>query len=224
MHLPESNFVFIPNGSDLAQITQPTPSTTRDKLLVSVGRLERYKGHHRILAALPKILEQEPDVRLWIVGTGPYEPALRRLSKKLGVAERVEIRAIPVADRQTMALELSKAALMVLLSEYETHPMAVMEALMAGCPALVADTSGLHELAEQGLVRAIPLESTEVEVAAAALQQMREPLVPPHVTLPTWDSCASDLLTLYLNLTKGWHGNTTKPTVLPPNKSRKERT
>ena len=203
LHLPEERFIFIPNGSDLAEVAQPTLATTRDRLIVSVGRLERYKGHHRILAALPKILEQEPDVHLWIAGTGPYEPALQRLAKKLGVADRVEIRAIPVVDRQTMASELAKAALMVLLSEYETHPMAVLEALMVGCPALVADTSGLHELAEQGLVRAIPLESTAEEVAAAALHQLREPLVPSHVTLPTWDSCASDLLTLYLNLTRG---------------------
>ena len=76
-------------------------------------------------------------------------------------------------------------------------------ALALGCPALVADTSGLHELAEEGLVRAIPLESTAEEVAAAVLHQLREPLVPPRMTLPTWDDCANDLLALYYSLTAG---------------------
>ena len=201
--LPEEKFIFIPNGSDLAEVAQPTPATSRDRLIVSVGRLERYKGHHRILAALPKILEQQPDVRLWIAGTGPYESTLRRMARRLGVADRVEIRAIPVEERRTMASELSRAALMVLLSEYETHPMALLEALAVGCPALVADTSGLHELAEQGLVRAVPLESTAEEVSAAVLCQLREPLVVPLMALPTWDDCARDLLSLYYSLKRG---------------------
>ena len=44
-----------------------------------------------------------------------------------------------------MAEELSQAALVVLLSEYETHPIAVLEAVALGRPALVAATSGLSE-------------------------------------------------------------------------------
>lgn len=203
LHLSGERFVFIPNGSDLAEVVQLAPVITKGKLIASVGRLERYKGHHRILAALPKILERQPDARLWIAGAGPYGPTLRRMARELGVADRVEIRAVPAQERQTMASELSRAALVTLLSEYETHPMAVLEALALGCPALVADTSGLHELAEQGLVRAIPLESTAEEVAAAVLHQLREPLVPPRMTLPTWDDCANDLLTLYYSLTAG---------------------
>lgn len=203
LHLSDERFVFIPNGSDLAEVVQHTLATTKGTLIASVGRLERYKGHHRILAALPKILEQQPDVRLWIVGAGPYEPALRRMARELGVADRVEIRAIPAEDRQTMVSELSRAALVTLLSEYETHPMAVLEALALGCPVLVADTSGLHELAEQGFVRAIPLESTAEEVAAAVFHQLREPLVPPRMMLPTWDDCANDLLAIYYSITRG---------------------
>jgi len=202
LHLSEERFVFIPNGSDLAAVVKPAPTTTKQTLIAAVGRLERYKGHQRILAAMPKILEQRPDVRLWIAGTGPYESTLRRMAKRLGVDDCVEIRAIPAEDRQAMASELSKAALMILLSEYETHPMAVLEALAVGCPALVADTSGLHELAEEGFVSAIPLKSTPDEVATAVLHQLCEPLVVPRLTLPTWDNCADDLLTLYRNMSR----------------------
>lgn len=200
LHLSKEHFVFIPNGSDLAEVAQHTPTTSNETLIASVGRLERYKGHQRILAALPKILEQQPDARLWIAGVGPYELALRQMARKLGVADHVDIRAIPARDRQTMATELSRAALLTLLSEYETHPIAVLEALSLGCPVLVADTSGLHELAEQGLARAIPLSSTPEEVASAVLQQLQEPLTVPHVTLPTWDDCANGLLALYRNI------------------------
>jgi glycosyltransferase involved in cell wall biosynthesis len=200
LHLSEEKFIFIPNGSDLVQAAQRDPVSCQETLIASVGRLERYKGHQRILAALPKILEQRPDVRLWIAGKGPYESTLQRMVRKLDIANHVQIRAIPPQERQTMAAELSKAALIVLLSEYETHPMAVLEALSLGCSALVADTSGLHELAEEGLARAIPLKSTPEEVADAVIQQLHEPLLTPALQLPTWDECADELVNLYRSL------------------------
>jgi glycosyltransferase involved in cell wall biosynthesis len=197
LHLPKERFVLIPNGADLGNVTDAAPITTDGPLILSVGRLERYKGHHRVLEALPTLLEQRPDVRLRIVGTGPYEADLRRQAQKLGVAHRVEIGGIPPSQRQAMASLLMSASLVTLLSEYETHPIAVMEALALGRPVLVADTSGLSELAERGLVRAIPLESTPRQIAAAIQGQLQQPLVPPMVEWPTWDGCAMALKELY---------------------------
>jgi glycosyltransferase involved in cell wall biosynthesis len=137
---------------------------------------------------------------LLILGSGPYEAELVQQAERLGVANRVEIRAIPSRDRAQMAELLSCASLVLLLSERESHPVAVIEALALGRPALVADTSGLHELAGRGWARAIPLESTSREVAGAILEQLRDPLLPPSIQLPTWDDCASALLDLYLGI------------------------
>jgi glycosyltransferase involved in cell wall biosynthesis len=136
-------------------------------------------------------------VRLRIVGAGPYEATLRRLAHKYGVADRVEIGAVAAGDRQGMASVLAGAALVILLSDYESQAMAVMEALALGRPVLVAGTSALRELAELGLVRATPLGGTVGQVAAAVLDQLQQPLVPPSVRLPTWEACAADLLALY---------------------------
>ena len=199
LRLPRQRFVVIPNGSDLPPAARPA-AVVNGTLIASVGRLERYKGHHRLIEALPKVLEQRPDAYVWIAGAGPYEPALRRLADRLGVADRVEIRAVPAEDRQAMASALSSAALVVLLSEYETHPIAVLEAMRLKRPVLVARTSGLTELAERGLARAIPIDSTTEQVALAVLDQLRRPLVPANVDLPSWDDCVSDLLTLYRSI------------------------
>jgi glycosyltransferase involved in cell wall biosynthesis len=199
--VPRDRFVVIPNGCDLPEPAPldhiSAPEDTGDTLILSIGRLERYKGHQRILAALPAILAQRPDVRLRIVGEGPYEPALRRLAQQLGVAGRVEIGAIPPQNRGSMRALLARAALVALLSEYETHPLAALEAISQQRPVLVADTSGLRELADRGLARAIPLQSTPRQVAAAALRQLEQPLAPGRIALPTWDECASALLALY---------------------------
>lgn len=203
LRLPEKQFALIPNGGDLPSVSDVEPVSVEKGLIVSIGRLEQYKGHQRVIAALPRILEQRPDARLWIAGSGPYEAKLWDLARQLGVAHRVDIHAIPASDRQTMARELSKAALVVLLSEFETHPVAILEALSLGRPALVADTSGLSELAQRGLVRAIPLKSTSTEVADAILEQLLHPQTPSKVNLPTWDDCAAGLLSLYSSVIAG---------------------
>ena len=198
--LPEDHFALIPNGADLSETIPPTLAAVDEGLIVSIGRLERYKGHHRVIQALPKVLEQQPEARLWIIGAGPYEPSLWKLAHRLNVAERAEIRALPITNRGGIASELSRAALVVLLSEYETQPMAVLEALALGRPVLVADNSGLRELAQRNLAQAIPLNSTPEQVAAAILGQLSQPQAPPGIDLPTWDACAADLLALYLEV------------------------
>lgn len=194
--IPTDRFALIPNGADLPQATEADPSTDPD-LIVSVGRLERYKGHHRVIAALPALLQERPSARLRIVGAGPYADALHALAHRLGVAERVTIGPIPPDDRQAMAALLGRAALVTLLSDYETHPIAALEALALGRPVLVAHSSGMAELAEQGLARSVPLDAKPAHIAAAMLEQLRQPLIPPPLALPTWDDCAAGLLALY---------------------------
>ena len=58
-----------------------------------------------------------------------------------------------------MADEIARSSLVVLMSEYETQPLAVLEAVALGRPVLVADTSGMTELAERGLAVAVPLDT-----------------------------------------------------------------
>jgi glycosyltransferase involved in cell wall biosynthesis len=201
--IPRQHFVTIPTGADLPKVAAGAPLGSAAPIIASVGRLERYKGHHRLIAALPLILRQQPDARVWIAGAGPYEDALRQLAQRLGVADRVDIHSVPATDRTAMATELSKVALIVLLSEYETQPAAVLEGLALGRPALVADTSGLSELARQGLARAIPLESSPDQVAAAVLAQLRDPLLPTgDLHLPTWEKCTADLIALYQEIVR----------------------
>jgi glycosyltransferase involved in cell wall biosynthesis len=203
LRIPRSHFVVIPTGADLPKVDAPAPLGGADPIIASVGRLERYKGHQRLIAALPGILRERPDARVWIAGSGPYEGPLRALAERLGVADRVEVRVVPSNDRAAMATELSKVALVVLLSEYETQPAAVLEGLALGRPALVADTSGLSELARRGLATAIPLESSPDEVAAAVLAQLRNPLLPPaDLELPTWERCTTDLIALYQDVAR----------------------
>lgn len=198
LRLPAEKFVVIPNGSSLPALSHPPSPVAGQTLIVSIGRLERYKGHQYLITALPSIRQWRADARLLIVGTGPYEQALRELAEHVGVTEYVEIRSIPASQRLAMAETLAQASLVALLSEYEAHPVAVMEALSLRRPVLVAETSGLKELADQGLVRALPARSSPEVIAQAVQQQIEEPVLPPaSFTLPDWENCAARLQEVY---------------------------
>jgi len=198
--LPPERFVLIPNGIDLTSSSPLISPCVDGTLIVSVGRLERYKGHQRVISALPHLITHQPDAHVRIVGAGPFEYELRQLAQRLGVAERVEIRSIPPTERQTMAHLISSASLVTLLSEYETHPIAALEALALRRPVLVADNSGMRELADRGWVRTVPDQSTPAQIASAMLAQIRDPLIPQQIDSFTWDDCAAALLSLYFEV------------------------
>lgn len=54
-----------------------------------VSRLVARKGQDMLIRALPTLSKTVPDVRLLIVGSGPYDDALRKLARESGVEERV---------------------------------------------------------------------------------------------------------------------------------------
>ncbi|HWP72545.1 MAG TPA: glycosyltransferase family 4 protein [Gemmatimonadaceae bacterium] len=54
-----------------------------------VSRLVARKGQDLLIRALPAVARAVPDVKLLIVGIGPYEAALRKLAVETGVADRV---------------------------------------------------------------------------------------------------------------------------------------
>ncbi len=194
--LPREKFALVPNGCDLPEPPART-APSGGPLIVSAGRLERYKGHQDAIAALPQLLRLVPDARLRIVGSGPYEDQLRALAVRLGVESRVEIRGIPPRDRSAMASTLASASLVVLFSEFETHPVAVLEALALGRPTLVADGTGLGEIAAQGLSRAVRLGSPPELTARAMSEELRSPTPSRAPDLPTWDDCADGLRRVY---------------------------
>jgi glycosyltransferase involved in cell wall biosynthesis len=165
-------------------------------LVLSVGRLERYKGHHRAVAAMPDLLRLRPGASLAIIGDGPEREALERQAASLGIGDRVSIRAVPGGDRDEMARVMAAAGLVVLLSGYEAHPVAVTEARALGRRVLVADTTGLSEVAAAGEATAIPIDASSAELAAAMDAAMSAP-PPLSADQPTWEDCATQLLELY---------------------------
>jgi glycosyltransferase involved in cell wall biosynthesis len=201
LHLPVNRFALIPNGIEIP----PTPVGAKggadpdagEPVLASIGRLERYKNHQGVIDSLPHLLKQRPGARLLIVGTGPYEATLRQRAADLGVADRVEFTSVPAEDREAMARLLQRVSIVVLLSEYETHPLVALEAAAARRRLLVADRAGLGEVARQGLAQPVSSNAPPADVARAILGELEKPPPAGHAHLTSWDECAAGLLELY---------------------------
>ncbi len=200
-----SRFAVLPNGGALPPV--PTPLSPVPGRIVSSGRLEKYKGHHRVIQALPLIRRVRPEAHLVVLGSGPYEPQLRALAEDLGVGQAVQWRSLPPGERGAMAQELAQASVMAAMSSYEAHPVAVMEAVTLGLPVVGCDVAGIGDLVEDGLVRGIAAEAGSAVMAEALLQVLDEVAArgqQPHqlvdVALPTWESSAEGLAQIYHNV------------------------
>jgi glycosyltransferase involved in cell wall biosynthesis len=197
-----SRFTVIPNGGALPPVAvdvRPVPGR-----IVSSGRLEKYKGHHKVIEALPLIRQSRPEAHLVILGSGPYEDELRSLADRLGVGDAVLWRSVPPADRAAMASELAAAVVMAAMSSYEAHPVAVMEAVTMGLPVVGFDIAGIGDLVEDGLVTGVSAQAGPEEIAAALGQVLKASQAqgfPAHqvadVRLPTWEGSADALATIY---------------------------
>lgn len=194
------HFVVINNGGALPAVppgVHPVPGT-----IVSSGRLEKYKGHHRAIEALPLVRQSIPGARLTILGGGPYEAELHALAARLGMTDAVTIRHLPPAERARMSEILAGSSLLVALSSYEAHPVGIMEALALGLPVLGCDVAGIGDLVEDGLVQGIDVDAAPAEVAAAMVDMLRrnegrEHAVPAGFELPTWEGATEALARVY---------------------------
>jgi glycosyltransferase involved in cell wall biosynthesis len=192
-----SRFRIVPNGGDLPR--GAAPAEVIPGRIVSAGRLERYKGHHRVIEALPTVRQSVPDATLQILGSGPYEGQLRSLVSTLGLDTCVTIESIAPDDREGMAGALGAAAVVAALSEYEAHPVAVMEALALGVPVVGLDTAGIGDLVQDGLVRGVPTDASPAAIAQILVASLRGRLVRGGAVLPSWDSAAASLADVYLD-------------------------
>jgi glycosyltransferase involved in cell wall biosynthesis len=97
-----------------------------------------------------------------------------------------------------MAEALAKSSVVVALSDYEAHPVAVMEALSVGRPVVGYDVAGIGELVADGWVRGVYPGAPATRVALDIVEAMSSPCLVDPAELPTWDSCADQLAQIYL--------------------------
>lgn len=164
----------IANGVDTV-FWHPAPQTCNggsDPVLVSVGRLEPVKGFDLLIAACAMLEQRGCPVRLVLIGEGSQADALADQARQLGIAGRVTFagRCAPTDIRA----HFHAADLFVLPSRSEGMPLALLEAMASGLPAVAAKVGGVARTAA-GSARLVPPENAaDLAAAIADLVQDRD--------------------------------------------------
>jgi len=115
--------------------------------LVTVCRLASVKRLDVFLDVVRRAAEKVPTVSAVIVGDGPQKAFLQKAAAAMGLADRVRF-----AGRQANVERwLAESRLFVLTSDSEGLSLALMEATMAGLPAVVSDVGDLGDLVRDGV-------------------------------------------------------------------------
>lgn len=149
--------VTIENGCDMQMLISQAdePWDEEDnvlkgkKLVVTAGRLSEQKGQWHLIRAFSKVIEEEKDAVLLILGAGPLKSYLEQLTKKLGVQGEVIFKGFV----QNPYKYVAKADVFVLPSLYEGYPNAMAEAACLGVPCMATDfRTGSREILAPDLV------------------------------------------------------------------------
>lgn len=149
-HIPAGKLTTIINGYDVVGIRccmQKRPEGARipkgKKMVVTVGRLDSQKGQWHLIRAFAKVVKQEPDVVLYIIGTGEYEHYLRKLIHMHNMEKHILL----IGFQSNPFWYNAQAEVFVLPSMYEGFPNALVEAMCCGIPCIATDFhSGAREI------------------------------------------------------------------------------
>lgn len=141
--VPGERISVLPNPVDAERIRNRAGATKnpyREGVvsLVSVGRLNRQKGFDLLLRAMSAACSEVARLSLTLVGDGPEAGALKTLSSRLGLQDRV----VFAGHQDNPYPFMAHADLFVSSSRYEGSPNAVLESLTCGTPVLAFDCPG----------------------------------------------------------------------------------
>ena len=148
------NIEIIPNGVDLEKFTQKDKCTIckmsdvqhKEPVILSVGRLEKVKGHKYLIEAFSILKKEVRNARLILVGDGSERGNLEGQAEKLGVIDSVQF--IGAIGHDDIPHYYHKADVFLMPSLSEGFGITVIEAMASGIPIVTTNVGSLAELVE----------------------------------------------------------------------------
>ena len=160
----------VPNGLSIDAIAHAPAmdvGTLQCPLIITVGRLISSKRPLELITALSNGLRLG-HYHLAIIGDGPLSNDVHQLVKDLGIASNVTITGFIPAE--AVWRWLRRAQGFIFLSDLEGQPNVVMEAMAAGCPAVVSDIPAHRVLLTEK--SALFVHSRDVNAVGTAIDQI----------------------------------------------------
>lgn len=174
--LVRARWRVVQNGADLDRVDRAVAArqATRNGTgftVLSVGRLEQVKDPIAALDAFSRSVGEDAGSRAVFVGAGELSATVSERAQELGLQDRVVLTGL--IPRDEVFVLCADADVFVSTSHGEGLPVAVLEAMAAGCPVILSDIPPHRELAEG--TDLIPfVRPGDVEGFAAAIRRFHE--------------------------------------------------
>ncbi|HIQ13337.1 MAG TPA: glycosyltransferase family 1 protein [Thermoprotei archaeon] len=207
LNVPSDKVVVIENGVDTNSFNVMDNGIYNHRGVIYIGRLNPHKKVDWLLKAIKLVRRAIPDIRLDIVGDGPYRKFYMRVAEELGLDGNVVFHG--KVDDHDMVELLKTSRIYVLPSIREGQSITTLEAMAAGVPQIVIeiDGNGAVELVKSsgsGLV----VKPSIRELATSIIRLINDDSLYKvlrsngleYVRRHTWDRVANMYHNLYMEL------------------------
>lgn len=157
----KNNIHILPTGIDLDKFTRYEKNDPRldalrqrlglsrtTKIILSLGRVSEEKSVDTIVLQMKDLIKRVDDVKLVIVGDGPFMPTLRRLTHDMGLEDCVLF--VGRVPWEEVPFFYSLADVFVSASKTETQGLTILEAMASQVPVIVYEDDNVADIVRDG--------------------------------------------------------------------------
>jgi glycosyltransferase involved in cell wall biosynthesis len=143
----------------------------RSHVVSTVGRLTPIKQHRLFLETARRVVERDPEAVFLLAGDGELRPELERFSGELGIRDRTRF----LGWRRDLAVIYGASDVFLLTSRNEGTPVALIESLASGVPAVSTDVGGVRDVLDGEDLGYLAAFGDSAALANAVLDLLADP-------------------------------------------------
>lgn len=175
----ESKRRVVPIGIWFDKVKRRPFSEIKKHQLLFLGHLLEKQGAQLVLAAMPNIIREIPDFHLLIIGGGPYEEELKKITANLQLSDHVTFTGW-VKEREKLDVLVPESACAIAPYDptkagytYYADPTKIKDYLSAGLPVILTEVAhNARELEKEGC--GLVVGYNQEDIAKAVTQMLKD--------------------------------------------------
>ena len=147
--------------------------------IIAIGRLTEKKGFQYLIEAMKTVTEHFPHTFLDIVGSGEQKAALKSLSEKLGISDRVHFLGDRTNEECAALISESMVAVLPCViaedGDRDVCPLTLQEAMSMKVPVVSTFIASIPELVDNGRNGILVPEKNVSALAEAIVKLLKNP-------------------------------------------------
>lgn len=165
----KNKIIHLPNPVDEDVFSPAEKKNNESKVnFISVGLFRREKNIDVIVDAFARLIKQEVDTHLTLVGDGPLRAEVENKIRKLNIDNHITLTGY--IDPLLVAEELKSSDILLSASSVETFGMSILEAQSCGIPVIATDCGGPVDIINDKT--GILIDAASDESLASAMMSM----------------------------------------------------